>query len=435
MLISFKLKNCSSFLEESELSMEATSIRAHAFSLIEEDRHKLLPVAAIYGANASGKTNLIAVLQQALRKIVGGSAGNRTTFVPFLMLQDDENKIAPCKCEIALLIDGITYFYEIYILADLIYREALYSQPRGKKQLMYARSLRNEGENHDEGKISIELGDVLSPNEIGEIEYVHSMEQGHRDLLLTALGKRGQLPWAAGIYQYAEKATFGAAFSIARRGVPRFSEGSSYVRYLSDPDKKAEYLNFARIANPCISNLDKEQLKNQPFDPESQQLDAENQEIKYRLKLRYEGLQGQETEKDFDMTAFESQGTMEALRLYPRINEVLTNGGLLIADELERNLHPLLLAYIVNLFTSPERNPGHGQLVFTTHNTLIMDKKYLRRDEIWFVEKDEKGRSRLYALSDFKGVRSDLDYCKSYILGAFGAIPTRVFEDEADAET
>lgn len=115
--------------------------------------------------------------------------------------------------------------------------------------------------------------------------------------------------------------------------------------------------------------------------------------------------------------------------LYPELHEVLQNGGVYFIDELNARLHPLLVRNFVLTFLNPEINTTHAQLVFTTHDTWQLSNQLLRRDEIWFTEKDEQGISTLYSLADFVDedgarIRKDESYEKNYLLGKYGAIPS-----------
>ena len=115
--------------------------------------------------------------------------------------------------------------------------------------------------------------------------------------------------------------------------------------------------------------------------------------------------------------------------LYPELHEVLKNGGVYFIDELNARLHPLLVRNFVLTFLNPEINTKHAQLVFTTHDTWQLSNQLLRRDEIWFTEKDEQGISTLYSLADFVDedgarIRKDESYEKNYLLGKYGAIPS-----------
>lgn len=125
----------------------------------------------------------------------------------------------------------------------------------------------------------------------------------------------------------------------------------------------------------------------------------------------------------------ESAGTLKMFALYPELQEVLQNGGVFCIDELNARLHPLLVRNFVLTFLNPEINVNHAQLIFTTHDTWQLSNQLLRRDEIWFTEKDEVGVSTLYSLADFvdedgSRIRKDESYEKNYLLGKYGAIPS-----------
>ena len=124
----------------------------------------------------------------------------------------------------------------------------------------------------------------------------------------------------------------------------------------------------------------------------------------------------------------ESAGTLKMFALYPELQEVLEKGSVFVIDELNARLHPLLVRNFLLTFLNPKINTNHAQLVFTTHDTWQLSNKLLRRDEIWFVEKDDRGVSALYSLADFLDedgdrIRKDESYEKNYLLGKYGAIP------------
>ena len=128
----------------------------------------------------------------------------------------------------------------------------------------------------------------------------------------------------------------------------------------------------------------------------------------------------------------ESNGTLKMLHLFDFLMDSLRNGTVLFVDELDAKLHPLLTKYIINLFHNSDKNVGNGQLIYSTHDTVNLNKDIFRRDEIWFVEKDMYGVSVLYSLSDYeiedengnaKKIRNDATYNKDYLTGRYGAIP------------
>ena len=125
----------------------------------------------------------------------------------------------------------------------------------------------------------------------------------------------------------------------------------------------------------------------------------------------------------------ESAGTLKMFALYPMLQDVLSTGGVLFIDELNARLHPLLVRAFVITFLNPEINTNHAQLIFTSHDSWQLNGNILRRDEIWFTEKDANGISYLFSLADFVDedgikIRKDENYEKNYLLGKYGAIPT-----------
>lgn len=130
----------------------------------------------------------------------------------------------------------------------------------------------------------------------------------------------------------------------------------------------------------------------------------------------------------------ESDGTLKMFALYPSLHDTLEKGGILFVDELNASLHPLLVRNILITFLNSEINLKHAQLVFTTHDSWQLSNHLLRRDEIWFTEKDDYGVSSLYSLADFLDddgikIRKDENYEKNYLLGKYGAIPTLKYFD------
>jgi len=124
----------------------------------------------------------------------------------------------------------------------------------------------------------------------------------------------------------------------------------------------------------------------------------------------------------FDLDKHESEGTKKLFALAAPLIDTLKLGRVLIVDELDARLHPLLTREIVSLFNSNKTNPNHAQLVFTTQDTNLLDNRFLRRDQVWFTEKDRQGVTRLYSLAEYK-VRNDASFERDYILGRYGAIP------------
>ena len=421
MLLSFKLRNSFSFANENILDMRATKIKAHDYSLLGEGNNKVLPVMSIYGANASGKSNLIRSLLYMLELI---ASGRRIRVWPFMLnefILDDEPTMPPAF-ELTFLLNQDEYTFTIMPANGEHYFESLFYRTgaKGRSKLVYKREWNGKAE-----KWTLKLGTTLTEADkslIDEISYVDSMERGNKTLLLYALCNRKQHVMFSAIAKWV------ANFNTSRYAGKNATAGGTlkthaknpHLKYFTHENTKKKVLEFVQSLNPHIKDYDFEAM-------EREAVQGQDTTERYQLFFEYGNQNAFAGKKVMDVdriiSVYESRGVYSAFTLIPTILKALESGGLIVIDEIENSLHPLLMARVVNMFTDPETNIGGGQLIFTTHNALIMDKKYLRQDEIAFVEKNEEGKSELYKLSDIDGVRSDLDFCKNYILGAFGAVP------------
>ena len=413
MLLSFTLKNAFSFLEESTLDMEATNIKAHGYSLLASGDKKVLPIMSIYGANASGKSNFVRCLRYMFEAITEGHSAD---IIPFLMRRSqllEESKKLP-ELSMRFLLNGHEYTLSITSAFGRYYGESLFYREncKGRERLIYKRLWNNAT-----AKWSLTCGTTIEEAMIKEIKYVHGMERNNTPLLLHALCTRRQHKTFASVAKWTSgfSTTQYRSRGRADRGLLNTTEKNKHFNYLNEEKNRGEIITFVQSMNPHIINYRFEKIDHD---------NVRATENRYHLVLEYDSKNG-DSEKLYDLliSSYESRGIYSAFTLYPAIMTALVNGGVIVIDELENSLHPLLMARIIDMFADPNVNTGQGQLVFTTHNALIMDKKYLRQDEIAFIEMDEYGGSTLYKLSDIDGVRSDLDYCKNYILGSFGAIP------------
>ena len=164
--------------------------------------------------------------------------------------------------------------------------------------------------------------------------------------------------------------------------------------------------------------------------------DFEIEKVSHDTETKEETYKISELQKKIDSDEFaaiplgmESAGTLKMFALYPELQDVLEKGSVFFIDELNARLHPLLVRNFLLTFLNPEINTNHAQLIFTTHDTWQLSNQLLRRDEVWFTEKDGQGISKLYSLADFVDesgarIRKDESYEKNYLIGKYGAIPT-----------
>jgi uncharacterized protein len=399
MLRSFRLANHRSFADEQELSL-----------LPVYDRElSALPVAAVYGANASGKSNLLdgltfmqdAVLRSFQSWDADGGVPRR------LFRLDPALRTAPSLFVVDLMIDGVRYTYGFSADSELILEEWLYSYPEKKKRVLFERT-GNEikfGSTVHEVKGKLDALDQLTRSNALflslsaqlDLEYVVPVSRWFR----SGLKVRRSRGWRPDRI-------------IARRV-------SSYLR--RHQDDSSALTELLAVADVGISDL---VVVDEP-DPAS--LRPGGGSIQ---KLMF--VHGNPAEL-FELDD-ESDGTRSWLSLLVDVLDVLDAGGTLLVDEIDASLHPLLTARLIGLFRDEEINPHGGQLIFTTHDasllgTMLGDEIF-GRDQIWFVEKSAEGASRLYPLSDFKP-REGENRERRYLGGSYGAVPVLSPQQFADA--
>jgi predicted ATPase len=203
------------------------------------------------------------------------------------------------------------------------------------------------------------------------------------------------------------------------------------VQRLSSPEQKPRVLELTHVADPGISDFDLRQKKRTLEDLPPDMPDRMKKDILKRdativeLKTTHRKVDG--ANKDvggvvFDLDENESAGTQKLVKLTGPLLDALETGKILIVDELDARMHPLLTRLIVSLFNSPA-NRSNAQLIFASHDTTLLTPKLFRRDQVWFTEKDQYGATDLYSLVELKGVRKEAAFGKEYIQGKYGAIP------------
>ena len=402
MLIRFAFKNFKSFKEENVLDMEATSLKEHEYNVAKTDQVNLLKVAAIYGANASGKTNVLQAFDYMKNRILVSDDSKIHTPI------DEDNVYSfminnePVSLEVEILAkNNKIYKYGFDVLNDSISSEWLYIKKINKFYLIFER---------DKNNVTMK-----SNNNISEVVNIDE-----RSLFLNIYSKidKDNEDFNS-VYDWFVNAKY------LDLGNPRFEDFINTrvsFQILSDKKYKEELLRFIKTFDSGI-----EGIKTTPNSLE--ELQNNNRAVKVELIHR-----GENNELKALPLEFESNGTRKMFHLFDFFMDALRNGIVLFIDELDAKLHPLLTRYIINLFHNTKTNIGNGQLIYSTHDTVNLNKETFRRDEIWFTEKNRDGVSELYALSDYilddedvektgKKVRNDATYNKDYLTGRYGAIP------------
>lgn len=420
MLIQFNFKNYKSFRDETSLDLSATKMKEFESSVVTIGGEKILPVAAVYGANASGKSNVYSAFEfmTAYVKKSFFYGDDDKTFAdarPTPFLFDSRARNAESLFEVYFTIPGEnaekTYNYGFCIDETGITEEWLNTKAKSArefKSVFYRNTEKQELDLRGIAKVSRDNIEVAL----------------NRQVLIISLGAKLKVEKCKQIRDWFllnEFADFGNEMTnlFLSRTLPK--------GFVEDEKVREDVLKYFSSFDKQITGFKIEELPSKD----------EQKEKKYAIDAIHRMI---DSEDDTKLPLHqESAGTLKMFAMYPALHEVLEKGGVLCIDELNSRLHPLLVRNFILTFLNPEINKNHAQLIFTTHDTWQLSNQLLRRDEIWFTEKDEKGLSNLYSLADFvdedgSRIRKDENYEKNYLLGKYGAIPSletiRLLEEE-----
>ena len=399
MLIRFSFKNFKSFKNENCLDMEATSLKEHEYNVAKTENGEYLKVSAIYGANASGKTNVLQAFDYMKKRILVSDDSKKNSPI------DEENIYSfminndPIALEVEILAkNNKIYKYGFEVLKDKIISEWLFEKRVNKFYAIFERENNNVS---------------MKPNKISDLVNIDE-----RTLFLNIYSKidRNNEDFS-NVYDWFVNSMY---LDLGNPNFERFINNRVSLKILSDENYKKELLKFIKTFDSGIEGI--------RTTPDSIEAVKSNNGI-IDIEVLHRGENGELKALPFYL---ESNGTRKMFHLFDFFMDALKNGMVLFVDELDAKLHPLLTRYIINLFHNSQTNIGNGQLIYSTHDTVNLNKETFRRDEIWFAEKDKDGISEIYALSDYildddknvgKKVRNDATYNKDYLTGRYGAIP------------
>lgn len=440
MLIEFKVKNYRSFRDEAVLSMEATGIGTFKKSLIEyrssgkasSKPTKLLPSVAIYGKNGGGKSNIIRAFWLAVQFIRNAQrTQHEKASIPVLpFMLDDISRTKPTVFEFIYVYDDIKYHYGFGATKEAITHEYLYHSPKGQKSLVFSRTGQEFEfrENNDKKKRQL-ISQAVAANQLFFAVACTMNEKACIDAMRwfreCVFFSRDYTDIPEQLLNYSEDANMLQAISnyakmadVGIRDMHFEVKNTDLVDAKDFPDDlpdgiKAALTTFMKALSEA-PNISERKLKMGEVSATSfhQGIDRDGKTALYELEL-----------------SDESDGTRKLMALAPAIERVLSCGGVLLVDELEKEMHPMLVEMIVSKFQSPSTNPNHAQLIFTTHNTELLSMELLRKDQLYFADKSRKdGNSSLYSISEFSTTTSE-NVRKSYLLGKYGATPDLVIEE------
>jgi len=422
-LLSFQAENIRSFRGEWGLSLLATSLaeKSAVRKVVWRSGGRtidVLPVAGIFGANASGKTNVLKAMADmqglVLHSFRMGMPGGGVPRRPFLL--DPQARQAPSRFEIDLILSGVRHSYGFTVDDQKVVSERAVRYPHGRAALLFDRT----GDQVNLGASNRPRGEavktLLRPN---ALFLSTAASAGHPDLLPLYTWFEQNL-----VFADARTRTF-------RQTVTR--------QLLEDETRRPQVLDLLRAADLGITGANRREM-----DPVIREAMREAMQKIFRAHSRREDDDGSDadipdletldtnlihrgTAGDVEMTTDdESLGTLVWFGLTGPAIQALTQGSVLLVDELDASLHPALASQLVQLFQDPETNPRHAQLIFNSHDVTLMgdsvNERPIGRDQVWFAEKYNDGNTDLFALADLDP-RKEEAIARRYLAGRYGAVP------------
>lgn len=424
MLRSFRLANHRSFRDEHELLLMPS---------YDNDRD-VVPVAAVFGANASGKSNLLDGLRLMSELVRGWGTrepGSGIPRTPFRL--DPRSLLESSSFAVELVLDGVRYVYGFVIDDERVISEWLYSYPHGRRRLLFERD-----------RSSIDFGTTVTQRTRAEVIEDLLTE----DTPFLAVASRLKLDQYQPVVEWFRRSLL---FIRPSRSWIRGDERLTRFVEKSASDR-SRFLNLARMADLGISDIAVEYEDEPRVAEETEMLHSVVDDIERKIPEATGDRRGKLTEEltfarsrmamlqdraqrarlvlihrgvRFEL-GDESEGTRLWLAVLPQVIASLGSGRTLVIDEIDTSLHPLLVRKLVGLFRDRAANVGGAQLLFTTHDAFLLapvaGEPGLDRDQVWFVEKHADGASELYPLTDFKP-RNEHNLARRYLGGSYGAIP------------
>ncbi|MFN8787518.1 MAG: AAA family ATPase, partial [Pseudanabaena sp.] len=375
--------------------------------------------AVIYGANASGKSNLHAALQFMRRFILNSSKdsqeGETINVEPFRLSTETERQAS--AFEAIFILNKRKYRYGFEVNSQEVVSEWLFDTPTTRERKLFVRNNK-----HIEVKNSFSEGVGVDVRTRDNALFLSVVSQWNGKI-------------AKEILRWFQSLSIADPSDIQNR---RYT-----VKCFEDGSYKDEIVEFIKRLDLGINSIEIETIE-----PDLSKFPKSLQERLTELQLRslrrtsittfhwkYDQ-DGDRTPELFDLDTHESEGTKRLFALAGLLIDTLKKGRILFVDEFDSSIHPLITCAIIDLFNSKETNPNNAQIIFITHDTNLLSHKIFRRDQIWFAEKDEKGSTHLYSLAEykipteedskeetFKKVRNDASFEDNYIHGKYGAIP------------
>ncbi len=411
MLLEFRVRNYRSFREEQALSLVASKgDKELAATHLASTGLKALPhavrSAVVYGPNASGKSNLLRALDY-LRAVVAESA---TVIQPGAVYNvqsfklDKSFALDPTGFEISFMLSGVRHQYAFAMTPQRIVSESLVVYRTAKPTQWFSRRLRDDGETYD-----YEFSAYLT----GPRKLWQDSTRANALFLSTAAQLNSDL--LSPVFRWiVESIVFLPAHAMLNHDVT--------TAMLATPTGRAQIRDFLATADISIADVQavpRKGVHNQVVVHAGSVAHSSSEEREFLVPV-FEHKTSRGSAK-FELHD-ESEGTQRLYGLVAPVLDVLRAGRVLVVDELDSSLHPLLVRRLISMFHDPSLSPSAAQLVFSTHDTSLLDHNLLRRDQVWFTEKDSDQATRLYPLTDFSPRKHEA-WERGYLMGRYGAVP------------
>jgi AAA15 family ATPase/GTPase len=429
MLIEFSLGNFWSFNDIQTLHMQSAAIRSKFPKVDQENLFQvaedfsLLKSKAIFGANGSGKSNLVRGFSSMIRVIRDCIKDDQILskeIIPFLLQRENHNQ--PSFFQIAFIANGVQYRYGFEADRKRITSEWLFGKPLKKDK---------KGTAVRERYYFTREGDDIKVNEKEfkeAVKFVPKKDESvplyRENVLFLTLVSAFNGPLAKGIRDHL----------LNRINVSSgLDDPLNWILLINQLDNNQEFAErITRLLQSIDPHISKLEIIETPHEEVASSISMV-EEPSNRQKAGYvvvhrilKDSAGQKLDISLTLHSQEAEGTKKLATLSPVLFHTLDKGGLLVIDEFDARLHPNLSRKIIELFHSLDTNPRNAQMVFVSHDSNLLDARLLRRDQIAFTKKDKTGATELYSLAEFKGVRNDSSFEKDYLMGKYNAVPTRL---------
>ena len=403
MVLEIRISNFFSIKEEVCIDFRAANLKSAQARVLSKntfvhDKEELLKTILLYGANASGKSNIIRTVRFAHAMVLESHLHNENSTFNFKAFKFDGYTNKPSSYFIRFVSQNIEYEYAFSLTPNEIISESLHYYPKGRIKEVFTR---DETRGKDKRAI-YSFGDLIKrPYDVAESTSTKTLFISRASQMDRELAKE--------IFNY-----FNSQFILQYNGF-----GLSVIEQLSK-ENKAQLIEALKIADSDIVDVKfkllKQPGKNFNANLDSMTLTAEDV-IQERLEITT--FHRREPNRAFDFLTEESQGTIKLFFMMLTVLDIVRNNKVLLVDEIEESLHPKIIEYIFHLFRSSEG----AQLLCSTHNTHFLDLKSFRKDQIYFVNKKTDASTDLYSLYDYSDFRDTMDLEKAYLQGRFDAVP------------